>query len=159
MTESNLRLKSKVDVVGSSRKESRRSNGSFVTDGLEAQMILLDGDSANDAKKIKEHESEGDSLCDGSMIDGGNKDGGGITIKQLKAQEKLSCYQKGWQRMNNILNRPVGKGSRNCSLIDKQNNYVSPRDDCLSSFYESTMRSVTNCPNERKRSVMLEQAV
>lgn len=108
--------------------------------------------------KIRERNSEGDSK--NSMVDDSVLDNqGGMTIKQLKAQEKLQCYQKGWERMNRYLNRPGDKNSICSSLIDKQERYTSPREDCLSSFYESTQKSVSMCPNERKRSTLITQAV
>jgi len=38
-----------------------------------------------------------------------------------------------------------------------QRSYVSPREDCLSDFYESAQKSVNMCPNEKRRSIMIEK--
>ena len=59
----------------------------------------------------------------------------GMTRKQKKAYEKHSLYEKSWDRMNRIVNRKTQRTRH--SLLDKQRNYLSPREDCLSEFYES----------------------
>lgn len=41
---------------------------------------------------------------------------GGITSKQMKAAQKLSLYEKGWQRQNNLLYHREDR--RKASLID-----------------------------------------
>ena len=71
--------------------------------------------------------------------------------------DKLNIYQKGWQRMNKVLNRGPHKDT-GVSLMDQQNHYVSPRSDCLSSFYETAQMSVSMCPNDKRRSLLIEDA-
>lgn len=58
--------------------------------------------------------------------------------------------------MNRIVN---GKNmsKRRVSLLDNQRNYLSPREDCLTDFYAFAEKSVSMCPNEKKRSIMIEK--
>ena len=78
----------------------------------------------------------------------------GLTPKQKRAHEKFSLYEKAWDRMNRQVNGKTHYHRQ--SLIDKQRHYLSPREDCLSDFYVSAQKSVSMCPNEKKRSIMIE---
>ena len=81
-----------------------------------------------------------------------------MTLKQKKAFDKLTLYEKAWERMNRLV-KPNSKsqGGKRVSLLEKQKNYLSPREDCLTDFYESAQKSVSMCPNEKKRSIMIER--
>lgn len=78
---------------------------------------------------------------------------GEMTAKQIRAADSYSLYQKGWSRMNRVVNnrttfsnsmmsgyrrnnRSVYNSGRESSLLDKQHRYVSPRRDVLSPLYE-----------------------
>lgn len=80
----------------------------------------------------------------------------GMTKLQKKACDKYTLYEKSWERMNRLV---VGKNQikRRISLLDNQRNYMSPREDCLTEFYEFAHKSVSMCPNEKKRSIMIEK--
>ena len=75
-----------MDVNSGGKKGSHVSvtTTKMTQEDLEMQMVMLEEDSAVNKNKIKEHDSEGSSLVDVSLM-GDNKDDGGITIKQLKA--------------------------------------------------------------------------
>ena len=68
----------------------------------------------------------------------------GLTVRQMKAADKLSLYQRGWHRLTKLAacledQRNLNAAASNReTLIEKSNRYVSPRDDCLSSFYETS---------------------
>ena len=53
-----------------------------------------------------------------SVNSDGEGDKGGITAKQMRANNKLTLYQKGWQRMSEIARK--GDQKRTKSLIDQQ---------------------------------------
>ena len=79
----------------------------------------------------------------------------GLTPKQRRAHEKYSLYEKAWERMNRIVTcigshhgktplqststsqMAVLNSNQRHSLVDKQRHYISPREDCLSDFYQS----------------------
>ena len=56
----------------------------------------------NNSKRINEHESE--HVSERSSVSGREKDDG-ISGKQLRAIQKLTLYQKGWQRLNKLIDR------------------------------------------------------
>ena len=75
----------------------------------------------------------------------------GLTPKQRRAHEKYSLYERAWERMNRIVTHngktplqststsqmAVLNSNQRHSLMDKQRHYISPREDCLSDFYQS----------------------
>ena len=82
----------------------------------------------------------------------------GITMKQMKAAEKLSLYQKGWARQNRLFSPEDNR--RKITLLDQQSSYQSPRNENLTSFYEETQRTMEGCPEELevKRTALIERA-
>ena len=109
-------------------------------------------------KNIAERSSE-DSADNKSIGLNSDDEATGYTRKQLQAIEKLSVYQKGWKRMNRELNRTTYDdqlGFRT-SLLDQQMNYVSPRSDCLSSFYETAQHTASVCTNDLKKKEMIAE--
>ena len=70
--------------------------------------------------------------------------------------QKLSLYQKGWQRMSKMVNSQDDGGKINAlmrtGLLEQSKNYFSPRADALCNLYDSTMIEMENCRYDFKRS-------
>ena len=95
---------------GLKHHESKASMTSFNQKLTEHRDELLDMEGG---QFIKEHLSEENQSNHSSISCESNK--GGMNSKQLKAREKLTLYQKGWQRINKMLNR--GNGLKGQSLL------------------------------------------
>ena len=58
--------------------------------------------------------------------------------------------------MNKLLSRDRENLEHGKSLMENQEKYRAPQNDCLSSFYESAQHSVNYCVNDKRRSDMIE---